>query len=57
MKTRPWMKAKGIFIFLCMIGVNAENIFNEEYTMFRSLSSGDTTAPGAIVSAGLTLDF
>jgi outer membrane receptor for ferrienterochelin and colicin len=37
--------------------VNMVNIFNEKYTMFRSLSAGETTAPGVIVSAGLTLDF
>ena len=30
--------------------VNAENLFDEEYAMFRSLTSGDTIAPGLIVS-------
>lgn len=37
--------------------VNVENIFNKEYPIFRSLSSGDTTAPGTIVTAGAKFEF
>ncbi len=37
--------------------VNAENIFDEEYAMFRSLSSGDTIAPGVIVRGGMKVEF
>ncbi len=37
--------------------VNAENIFDKEYPIFRSISSGDTIAPGAIVTAGLKVEF
>ena len=36
---------------------NAENIFDEEYPMFRSLSSGDTIAPGIIVTGGVKFEF
>jgi iron complex outermembrane receptor protein len=37
--------------------VNAENLFNEKYTMFRSLSSGDTITPGLIVTGGMKFEF
>ena len=37
--------------------VNAENIFDEEYAMFRSLSRGDTIAPGVIVTGGVKFEF
>lgn len=37
--------------------VNAENLFDEEYAMFRSLSSGDTITPGLIVTAGIKYEF
>jgi len=37
--------------------VNAENIFDEEYLIFRSPSSGDTTAPGVIVTGGVKFEF
>lgn len=37
--------------------VNAENIFDKEYPMFRSLSSGDTIAPGVIVTGGVKFEF
>jgi outer membrane receptor for ferrienterochelin and colicin len=37
--------------------VNAENLFDEEYAMFRSLSAGDTIAPGLIVMAGIKYEF
>jgi len=37
--------------------VNVENLFNEEYPIFRSLSSGDTLAPGLIVNGGVKIEF
>lgn len=37
--------------------VNAENIFDEEYLIFRSYSSGDTIAPGVIVTGGVKFEF
>jgi outer membrane receptor protein involved in Fe transport len=37
--------------------VNVENIFNKEYPIFRSLTSGDTTAPGIVVTGGMKLEF
>ncbi|MDZ7664159.1 MAG: TonB-dependent receptor [Desulfotignum sp.] len=37
--------------------VNAENIFDEEYAMFRSQGQQDTIAPGLIVTAGIRLEF
>jgi outer membrane receptor protein involved in Fe transport len=37
--------------------VNAENIFDKEYAMFRSQGREDTIAPGLIVTAGIRLEF
>ncbi len=37
--------------------VNAENIFDREYPIFISPSSGDTIAPGIIVSGGVKFEF
>ena len=37
--------------------LNVENLFDEEYAMFRSLSSGDTIAPGLIVTGGVKVEF
>ncbi len=37
--------------------VNAENIFDKEYPIFRSTTDPDTIAPGAIVTAGLKFEF
>jgi len=37
--------------------ISAENIFDKEYPLFRSLSSGDTIAPGLIVTGGLRFDI
>ncbi len=37
--------------------LNVENLFDKEYPMFRSVSSGDTTAPGILVSGGLKVEF
>jgi len=37
--------------------VNAENIFDRKYLVFKSVSSGDTIAPGVIVTTGLKLEF
>ena len=37
--------------------VSVENLFNEEYPIFRSLSSGDTIAPGLIVNGGVKIEF
>jgi len=37
--------------------VNAENLFDEKYAMFRSLTSGDTIAPGLIVTGGVKFEF
>lgn len=37
--------------------LNAENIFDEEYPLFRSVSSGDTIAPGIIVTGGVTFEL
>ncbi len=37
--------------------VNAENIFDKEYSIFRSAGDPDTIAPGAIVTAGLKFAF
>ncbi|MBU1193644.1 MAG: TonB-dependent receptor [Proteobacteria bacterium] len=37
--------------------INAENILDKEYPMFRSVSSGDTIAPGIIVTGGIKLTF
>ncbi|MFW6373356.1 MAG: TonB-dependent receptor plug domain-containing protein [Thermodesulfobacteriota bacterium] len=37
--------------------LNVENIFDEEYPIFRSRGRSDTIAPGAIVTGGLTVEF
>jgi outer membrane receptor for ferrienterochelin and colicin len=37
--------------------VNAENLFDENYAMFRSQGQQDTIAPGLIVTAGVRLEF
>jgi outer membrane receptor protein involved in Fe transport len=37
--------------------MNAENLFDKRYPMFRSQGSEDTIAPGLIVTAGIRLDF
>lgn len=37
--------------------VNVENLFDEEYAMFRSLSSDDTIAPGLLVTGGVKVGF
>lgn len=37
--------------------VNAENIFDKEYPIFLSPSSGDTIAPGIIVMSGVKVEF
>lgn len=37
--------------------LNIENIFDEEYPMFRRQGRADTIAPGAIVTGGLTFEF
>jgi len=37
--------------------VNAENIFDEEYPIFRKQGKQDTIAPGLIVTAGVRLEF
>ena len=37
--------------------VNAENIFDRKYLVFKSVSSGDTIAPGVIVTTGLKFEF
>jgi len=37
--------------------LNAENIFDKEYPIFKSATSADTIAPGLIVSGGLTFEF
>lgn len=37
--------------------LNAENIFDEEYVIFRSLGRDDTVAPGAVFTGGLKIDF
>ena len=37
--------------------VNVENLFDEEYPMFRSLGRSDTNAPGLIVSGGVKFEF
>ncbi|MFO7713670.1 TonB-dependent receptor plug domain-containing protein [Desulfosarcina sp.] len=37
--------------------LNAENIFDEEYPIFRSPSAGDTIAPGVIVAGGVKFEF
>lgn len=37
--------------------VNAENIFDEEYTIFKSLSTSDTISPGAIYTCGVKFEF
>lgn len=37
--------------------VNIENLFDEEYAMFRKTSASDTIAPGTIVAAGLKWKF
>lgn len=39
------------------IYLNVENIFDEEYPIFLSPSSGDTIAPGVIVAGGLKIDI
>lgn len=36
---------------------NIENLFDKEYPIFLSSSSGDTIAPGIIVTAGLKIEF
>ncbi len=37
--------------------VNAENLFDENYAIFRSQGREDTIASGLIVTAGISLDF
>jgi outer membrane receptor protein involved in Fe transport len=37
--------------------LNIENIFDEEYSMFRRQGRADTIAPGAIITGGVTLEF
>ncbi|MFO7559302.1 MAG: TonB-dependent receptor [Desulfobacterales bacterium] len=37
--------------------LNVENIFDEEYAVFRSASSGDTFAPGIIITGGVKIEF
>ncbi len=37
--------------------LNVENMFDEEYPIFRSFSSGDTFSPGVIVTGGLKVEF
>jgi len=37
--------------------LNAENIFDQEYTIFKSLSRSDTIAPGAIYTCGVKFEF
>ncbi len=37
--------------------INIENLFDKEYPIFLSSSSGDTIAPGIIVTAGLKFEF
>jgi iron complex outermembrane receptor protein len=34
-----------------------ENLFDEEYPISKSLSSGDTIVPGIIVSGGVKFEF
>ncbi|MGQ9635279.1 MAG: TonB-dependent receptor plug domain-containing protein [Bryobacteraceae bacterium] len=36
---------------------NVENLFNQKYPIFLSPSSGDTIAPGIIVTSGVKFDF
>ncbi|MDZ7761781.1 MAG: TonB-dependent receptor [Desulfovermiculus sp.] len=37
--------------------LNAENIFDEEYVIFRQASKEDTVAPGAVFMGGLKIDL
>jgi iron complex outermembrane receptor protein len=37
--------------------VNAENLFDKEYPIFLSSSSGDTIAPGIVVTGGFKIDL
>lgn len=37
--------------------LNAENILDNEYTIFKSLTASDTVAPGAIYTAGVKFEF
>lgn len=37
--------------------LNVENLFDEEYPISKSLSSGDTIVPGIIVSGGVKFEF
>ena len=37
--------------------MNIENIFDEEYSMFRRQGRADTIAPGIIITGGVTLEF
>lgn len=37
--------------------LNVENLFDKEYPIFLSVASGDTIAPGIIVSGGLKIDL
>ncbi|MDZ7581637.1 MAG: TonB-dependent receptor [Deltaproteobacteria bacterium] len=37
--------------------INVENLFDEEYPIFKSLSASDTIAPGLIVIGGLKFEF
>ncbi|MGM0656695.1 MAG: TonB-dependent receptor plug domain-containing protein [Thermodesulfobacteriota bacterium] len=37
--------------------LNAENIFDEEYVIFRRLGRDDTVAPGAVFTGGLKIEF
>ncbi len=37
--------------------LNVENIFNEEYPIFKSLSTSDTDAPGLIITGGVKFAF
>jgi iron complex outermembrane receptor protein len=40
-----------------IIYANVENIFDKEYPIFLSPSSGDTIAPGTIITGGLKFEF
>ena len=37
--------------------LNVENLLDEEYPIFKSLSAGDTLAPGIILTGGVRIDF
>lgn len=48
--------SRQIFDTITLFG-NVENIFDEEYPVFRSVSQNDTVAPGAVLTAGVKFDF